>query len=43
MHKIPPNYKLTKFRAVLGGEMKGKMKTFEQYKVQYYQRNKMET
>lgn len=43
MHKMPLNYKLTKFRAVLGGEMKGRMKPFEQYKVRYYQRNKMET
>lgn len=30
MYKIPQNYKLTKFRDVLGGEMKGKMKPFEQ-------------
>lgn len=47
MYKIPKNYKLTKFRAVLGGEMKGKMKPFEQlrYTLQggYYLRNKMET
>lgn len=29
MDKIPKNYKLIKFRAVLGGEMKGKMRPFE--------------
>lgn len=47
MYKIPQNCKLTKFRAVQGSDMKGKMKAFEQLRcaVQggHYLRNKMET